>query len=101
MSIFAPHCIKNQTVNIMSLPNPWGNKNARHVVHLYFTALVTAAYAILGGMLIAYRNLFKDDFPPTLTVVFGIACLLYGAYRFYRSYQNYKEAEAEAQEFEE
>ena len=81
----------------MSLPNPWGNKNARHVVHLYFTALVTAAYAILGGMLIAYRNLFKDDFPPTATVVFGIACLLYGAYRFYRSYQNYKEA----QEFEE
>jgi uncharacterized membrane protein len=81
----------------MSLPNPWGNKNARLVVHLYFTAFVTAAYTVLGGMLIAYRNLFKADFPPTLVVVFGIACILYGAYRFYRSYENYKEA----QDFEE
>ncbi len=78
----------------MSLPNPFNNnKNTRFVVHLYFTACVTAAYAILGGMLIAYRNLFKDDFPPTLTVVFGVACVLYGMYRFYRSYENYKASE--------
>jgi uncharacterized membrane protein len=92
MFIFALNFVKNLTVNPMSLPNPWGNKNARLVVHLYFTALVTAAYAVLGGMLIGYRKIFAADFPPTLTVVFGIACILYGAYRFYRSYQNYKEA---------
>jgi hypothetical protein len=77
----------------MALPNPFDNNNAPIIIRLYLMGLIAIGYTIFGSIMIWYRDLFKDDFPPIIVAFFGGMCIIYGAYRFYRSYQDYKDSE--------
>jgi prepilin signal peptidase PulO-like enzyme (type II secretory pathway) len=68
--------------------------NPRLLTHLIFTAFLAICYVAVGVFVIVLRSKI-EGFPPALLITFGIACMLNGAFRLYRSYQNFQESKYE------
>ncbi len=65
------------------------HQSGAFAVFLMYAGLA-ALYILIGAAVLIFQQYWRD-FQIELKIAFGVLCLVYGCFRLYRAYRNYRE----------
>ena len=74
------------------MDNSQNEHRARTTIRSVYDLTMGILWSAVGLFLVFYRQLgYTPDFDPLVATIFGVACVCYGVFRFWRVYHSKKQ----------